>query len=590
MNQIWTIALREVTRLRGRFGGTSPLTVVILLGVLGLSGLALRQTTVLGSGLYRVGVSGDAPTLSDNRFAVLAVDPAQAATLLDQHALDVTIDGALVTSRGDNKSLYAVGALKRYLEKQELARIYATYEITRAFPLRVELNYLDLPEANAPSTAGSATPSAPNPAPTRAASTSPGASPNASPTNASDAALQEQLKQAADTGSLPEIHIDSAAGKEIIIPSLSAPPAPFAQVIIAFLYILPVTFISIFFTSSFMDEKINRRLTILLSAPITPLQIILGKILPYAIFALAATAFIAIVTHANVLLALAIFAPTTLFIFAIYLMVPLLYRTFKDTTFIAMLVTTLTTAYLVFPAMFTNTSDLAYISPLTLAVKMYRGEPFGWRQYLFPSLPMAAIFGFAMFAATRMLNEEFLMGYRPITRKIADAIYLIMAHAQPYLSVPLWSLLVIPVVYMVQIVFLAFATNLPLGMMLGGTLVASALVEEIAKSVGIVVLAEHGKVTSPRNILLLTFLSALGFLIGEKLLLLLSINFVSQASVAGALFGAGGLLVVTLVAHFTFTTIVTLLKTKAKFPYALALAAGTLVHFLYNWYLMGGLR
>ena len=108
-----------------------------------------------------------------------------------------------------------------------------------------------------------------------------------------------------------------------------------------------------------MDEKVNRRLTILLSAPVTPFQIILGKMLPYAIFALSTTVLIAKLTNANVPLALAIFAPTTLFIFAIYLLVPLFYRTFQDTTFIAMLVTTLTTAYLVFPAMFTNVNDLA---------------------------------------------------------------------------------------------------------------------------------------------------------------------------------------------------------------------------------------
>jgi len=72
-----------------------------------------------------------------------------------------------------------------------------------------------------------------------------------------------------------------------------------------------------------MDEKVNRRLTILLSAPVTPFQIILGKMLPYAIFAMVTTALIAVLTHANIWLALAIFAPTILFIFAIYLMVPL---------------------------------------------------------------------------------------------------------------------------------------------------------------------------------------------------------------------------------------------------------------------------
>jgi hypothetical protein len=539
MNQILVIAWREVTRLRKRFGGgASPLAVILLLAVLGVSAFALRDTVTLGSGLYRIGVSGDVPPIHDSRFSVVKVDLVQGKALLEKQFIDVLIDGATVTYRDDDKSQFAVRALKQYMEKQELVRVGASYPEAAAFPLRVGINYLKPDQAPSPGGAG---------------------------------------------GEVPV-----AKPEEIIIPSLTPPPAPFTQVLVALLYIMPITFISIFFTSSFMDEKVNRRLTILLSAPVTPFQIILGKMLPYAIFSLGSTVLIAILTKGKALIALAIFAPTTLFIFAIYLMVPLFYRTFKDTTFIAMFVTTLTTAYLVFPAMFTNVNDLAYISPLTLAVKMYRNEPFGWREYLFPSLPMAAIFGFAMFAGTRMLNEEFLMGYKPITRKIADAIYLMLAHIKPYLSVPMWSLLVIPGVYMTQVVLLAFATNLPLGMILGMMLITSAFVEEVVKSVGIVVLAERGVATSFRDILLLSFLSGLGFLIGEKLLLLVSISMVSQASVSGALFGAGLFLLVPLVAHFVFTAIVTLLSTKMKLPYMLALTIGTGVHFIYNWYLMRG--
>jgi ABC-type Na+ efflux pump permease subunit len=472
---------------------------------------------------------------------VIQVDAEQGKALLNQHIIDVLINGTQVLSREDHKSQYAVHALKQYMEEEELQRIGNTYTESEAFPLRVGVNYLPASQAPGQNGAGG-TPPATRP-------------------------------------------------EETIIPSLTPPPSPFAHVLVAMIYILPITFISIFFTSSFMDEKINRRLTVLLSAPVTPFQIILGKMLPYATFALSAIALIAVLTKGNVLLTLAIFLPTTLFIFAIYLMVPLFYRTFKDTTFIAMLVTTLTTAYLVAPAMFTDVSDISFISPLTLAVKMYRHEPFGWREYLFPSLPMAAIFGFAMFAGTRLLNEEFLMGYKSITRKISDAIYLIMARANPYLSVPLWSLLVIPMVYMAQIVFLAFASNLPFGMILVVTLMASALMEEIAKSVGIVVLAEHGVVgESNREILLLSFLSALGFFVGEKLLVFLSISMVSQASISSVLFGAGLSLLVPLIAHSIFTTIVTLLKTKANLLYMAALMVGTMIHFLYNWYLLGGLR
>jgi hypothetical protein len=189
-----------------------------------------------------------------------------------------------------------------------------------------------------------------------------------------------------------------------------------------------------------------------------------------------------------------------------------------------------------------------------------------------------------------MLNEEFLMGYRPLTRKLTDAIYLMMKRARPVISVTLMSLFIIPVVYLVQLVFLAIATNLPVGAMLGSTLVAAALVEEIAKSLGIVVLADHGLVRSTGHLLLLAFLSALGFLVGEKLLLLLSINTVSQASISGALFGAGGFLLIPLIAHFVFTAGVLLLNSKAKTGYPLALVVGTLLHAFYNWYLVGGLR
>jgi ABC-type Na+ efflux pump permease subunit len=540
MNQILVIAWREITRLRKRFGGgASPVAVLLLMGVVGLSAFALRDTVSLGSGFYRVGVSGDVPAIQDSRFSVVEAEVEEGRTLLEEQSIDVLIDGSQVIYREDDKSQFAVRALKQFMEKQELIRVGNSYAEADAFPLRVGVNYLN---------------------------------PNQPPSG---------NLQGGETAPITR-------PEEVIIPSLTSPPAPFTQVLVALIYILPITFISIFFTSSFMDEKVNRRLTILLSAPITPFQIILGKMLPYAIFALSTTALIAMLTKANVLLALAIFAPTTLFIFAIYLMVPLFYRTFKDTTFIAMLVTTLTTAYLVFPAMFTNVNDLAYISPLALAVKMYRNEPFGWREYLFPSLPMSAIFGFAMFAGTRLLNEEFLMGYKPITRKVADAIYLMMAHAHPYLSVPLWSLLVIPIVYLTQVIFLAFSTNLPVGMILGAVLIASAFIEEVVKSVGIVVLAERRVVSSLRDILLLSALSALGFLVGEKLLLLISISMVSQASVSGALFGAGLFLLVPLVAHFAFTATVTLLATKAKLPYMLALTLGTVVHFIYNWTLMGG--
>lgn len=541
MNQVLVIAWREITRLRKRFGGGgSPLTVLVLLGVLAFTSYTLRDSVTLGNGLYRVGVSGDVPTIRDSRFSVMEVSIEEGQILLAEKKIDLLIVGSEVFAREDDKSQFAERAMKQYMEKEELVRVGNSFAEGEAFPLRVGINYLGAEQSSAGNEA------------------------LALPTVES------------------ETTIPTTKPEEVIIPSLTPPPAPFTQVLVALIYILPITFISIFFTSSFMDEKANRRLIVLLSAPVNPFQIIFGKMLPYAVFALSTTALIAYFTNTNVPLALAIFAPTTLFIFAIYLMVPLFYRTFKDTTFISMLVTTMTTAYLVFPAMFTNSSDLAYISPLALAVKMYRNEPFGWREYLLPSLPMTAVFVFAMFAGTRLLNEEFLMGYKPITRKIGDAIYLMMAHSKPWFAVMLWSFLVIPVVYMAQVVMLAFATNLPVRLIVGAVLLAAAFIEELVKTVGIVVLAERGVIKSVREILWLSFLSSLGFLIGEKLLVFVSVSVVSEAQVSTALFQAGVFLLIPLAAHFIFVAIVNLLRIKLRFPYWLALVLGTILHVIYD--------
>jgi hypothetical protein len=77
----------------------SPIAVILLLAVVSLSAFALRDAVALGSGLYRVGVSGDAPPIEDSRFAVLKVDPSQGKALLDQHVIDVLVDGITVGVR-----------------------------------------------------------------------------------------------------------------------------------------------------------------------------------------------------------------------------------------------------------------------------------------------------------------------------------------------------------------------------------------------------------------------------------------------------------------------------------------------------------
>jgi hypothetical protein len=288
----------------------------------------------------------------------------------------------------------------------------------------------------------------------------------------------------------------------------------------------------------------------------------------------------------NVLLALAIFTPVIFFIFAIYLIVPLLYRTYKDTTFISMLAVTIITSYLIFPAMFSGVNDFSYMSPLTLAVRMYRQEPFGLKEYLFSAVPMVAIFVFILYVSARVLNEEFLVGFWPIRRKLVEAVYLALDHHRPYLSILLLSLFFIPVVYIIQLITLAISLNLPLRFALMALMLTSIFIEELAKSIGLLAIFRRQEERPFKKIIGLAFMSALGFLIGEKLLLYLSLSVVSDSAMATAMFSAG-LLLIPLIAHFIFTSLACVLHMRFHVRYSLALVAAAAVHTVYNFSLLG---
>jgi len=589
VRNILTISKREISRFRTRFTGKSSFVILGILTIcLIITYIIYHEEFALSKGLYTVGIPPDSTAITDARFNVVTLDLETGRTMLQNKAIDIYIYRNQAICRDDDRSQYAAGALKQYLERWELARIANEYSSNQAFPLRIEINHLKAPAGNLDTKTQISLSDILGLTESSAIQEPSGISEEGLPTppqpatSSTDAALRQQLDEFRSGNKLPKFKAEFASDKEIIIPSLMNPPMPLAQVVMAFLYVVPILFVSVFFTSSFMEEKTGRKLTILLSAPITPLQIILGKILPYIGYSVVAIIAITLLLKGNILLALAIFIPVMLFILSIYLMVALTYRTFRDQTFFSVLAVAVITAYLVGPAMFSGVSDLSYISPLTLAVEMYRGGSFGLTEYFLSTAPMYLIFLLALFVGKRIFNEEYFTGFKPLLTKFAEAIYLVMDRNHLYISVFLLSLFLIPIVFMVQLSSIVIASNLPLPFVFGVVLITSALVEETAKSSGIAVLLNNGIIKSLKGVLLLSFISALGFWIGEKLLLYLALSVITESVFTKAIFSTG-LLVIPLIMHFASTSIVCL--TTARFGtkyYPAAIMAGSVLHTLYN--------
>ncbi|MDD5493295.1 MAG: ABC transporter permease [Dehalococcoidia bacterium] len=593
-------------RLRARFGGKMIAAVLILLISAGVvSSLVFIQGMVLAKDFYIVGVSPGAPLIFDQRFHLVQVDPSQSGVALKSGQIDVYVTGKAAFYRADDRSQHAAGAIKKYLEKKEIARIADQYPLNQAFPLRVEVNYLKAPTENmsaaavtladivrvgqeADTPANSPTVNGGNPMEDE--NPLAGQPPAAYVPSESDELVKQQLEVSLSSRLVPEFKAEFASNKQLIVPSLMSPPIPLAQVLLAFAYILPIFFISIFFTSGFIEEKLGRKLNILLSAPVTPLQIILGKMLPYVGYSLIIVVLITLIFHGDLLLALAIFLPVILFIFAIYLGVALQYRTYRDQTFFSLVAVTVITGYLVFPAMFVGINDLSYVSPLTLAVQMFRGESFTVLQYMLAAVPMLLVFLLAITVGTRVFNEEYLMNFKPLHVKIREAIYLAMDKRHLAASAAVFSLLFIPVVFMFELAAITLSLNLPTPIALGFLIFTCVAIEETAKSVTVAVTIERGLVKTWARVILLAVVSAVFFFLGEKVLLFMSLSVISESVFTNAVF-AGNLLWIPLLLHCVCTTIVCLITWRFGIKsYPLALLAGSIVHGLYNLSVIGVLR
>jgi ABC-type Na+ efflux pump permease subunit len=603
MRNVLIIAGREIMRLRARFGGKMVAAVLILLAAAGIvSFFVYQRGMVLARDFYIVSAGSKAPLIDDQRFHVVPIleNSAGGASLKDGN-IDVFLTGTTIFTRQDSRSQYNAGALKSYLGKSELERVADVYPLNQAFPLRVEINYLKAPSgaviSSSPASladvlalparvsASEGEPAAKSQPESKIAASD--AAPRTSVPDESDAQVRQQLAGLKSQPMVPEFKAEFAPDKQLIVPSLMTPPIPLAQVLLAFAYILPIFFISIFFTSGFIEEKMGRKINILLSTPVTPFQIIIGKMLPYLAYSLMVVIAITLALRGNLLLALAIFLPVMLFIFAIYLGVALQYRTFRDQTFFSLVAVTGITGYLVFPAMFVGINDLSYISPLTLAVQMYRGVEITPFQYMLSSVPMVLVFVLAVTIGSRVFNEEYLMSFCPIQEKIREAIYFAMDRRHLALSVAVFSLLFIPVVFMAELGVIALAFSLPRALALGIVIFLCVVVEEAAKSITVAVAIERGLARRWTQVVVLAVTSAAAFFVGEKLLLFMSLKVISESIFTTAIF-ASNTLWMPLVAHTACTLAVCLISYKlGRKGYPVALLTGSIMHGLYNLSLIG---
>jgi hypothetical protein len=116
------------------------------------------------------------------------------------------------------------------------------------------------------------------------------------------------------------------------------------------------------------------------------------------------------------------------------------------------------------------------------------------------------------------------------------------------------------------------------------------IIEEIFKSLTVAVSIEHGLIKKWQQVVLLAVVSAAFFFIGEKLLLFMSLKVISESIFTAAVFASNALWI-PLAVHSACTLVVCLMTYRLGMKgYPLALLGGSLLHGIYNMYLIGAFR
>ncbi|PHQ37925.1 PrsW family intramembrane metalloprotease, partial [Halorubrum persicum] len=390
-------------------------------------------------------------------------------------------------------------------------------------------------------------------------------------------------------------------------PGSISPPFPFVSLLLAFVFLVPMNFLIQAYGSSVLDERTNRRGEPLLVTPLSPVDIVAGKTLPYVAVAALVTTAIAVAVGGGALSVIAVLPVAVTFLAATFVGA-MFARSFKELTFVTVGVSVLLTTYAFVPAIFTNVTPVALVSPLTLVVFDLQGEAVGTGEVLFSIGPMtvgaALLFGLGL----GVYREEDMFTQKPVGRKFLDALAVRLAavgqagsdraprdRLRALAPVALLTACTIPFVFVAELLAVALLFALPVTVSIPVLLVTIAFIEEVAKSVHLYAGFEREAFArTDRVAVAVGAASAVGFFLAEKATAVVQAVGLTELYVGRAAFGSvagmeglppialAGLFFAPLLLHGFATTVAAVGASRSRAYYALTLALATLIHAAYN--------
>ncbi|ADQ67367.1 ABC transporter permease [Halogeometricum borinquense DSM 11551] len=586
------------------------LVAVVLAGGIASAGM-LSGGVALDRDIYRVGVASDSPYYEPVAAAPALTPKDPDPDALKNGDLDILIDRERVFGPPvvTQKNRAALAALNDAVRRYNTAMMQQEENQTAAFPVAVSLQYVSrstsLPDgavADGGSDGGAATGdgsgTGADSSGTSAGGSSSSSSNAASGSSATDGTSTSQSGDTAADGSdgplsIPNLGgINPFSGGSSGSPAEIQPPFPFGSLMLAFAFLVPMNFVVQAYGSTMLNERINRRGELLLVAPVSPGDIVLGKTLPYLTVVLGVTAVIALAVGGG-LVSVAAVVPIGLVFLGATFVGAMFARSFKELTFVTVAVSVFLTAYTFVPAIFTQVTPIALISPLTLVVRdLQPTATVSLGAFLFSTGPFVLCGGVLFALGAGVYREEDMFTQRSVPLKFLDALDARVSRPR---DVALVSGLSIPFVFIAELLAIAVLFVLPVELTVPVLLVFVALIEEAAKSLHVYAAFEKARFErTTRTALVLGALSGFGFFVAEKFTAVAQIVGLPELTLGRAALGpagvgldigvlpAVGLLLAPLVLHVVTAGISAVGASRGKRWYAASFVGAVAVHAAYN--------
>jgi ABC-type Na+ efflux pump permease subunit len=546
---------------------------VVAVAVTAALGAALSGATVThDAGIYRIAVDEDSPyhppADEDPTFAVVEPGPTVVA---DGDAEIAVRDGELVYANS-RKGRAALAEFRSTVKTYNDARMLEEENVSAAFPVAVELEYVQRDAVGTGGGLGDGT----------------------------DGDDEDDGNETDGTGGLGdgtdgEANAPRVGGQPLLAsgqsgtPASIQPPFPLGSLLLAFLFVVPMNFVIQAYGATIMRERINRRGELLLVAPVSPSDIVAGKTLPYFL-AILGVASVTAVGVGGGPIAVAAVAPIAMLFLSATFVAAMFARSFKELTFLTVTISVTLTSYAFVPAVFTEVTPIALISPLTIVVRDLLGESTTAVEFAFSTGPLVLSSAVLFLLGTGIYREEDLFSQRPVHLKVLDAL---ASRVGGRVSVGVLTMVFIPFVLVAELLAVALLFVFPEVLSIPVLLLSVALIEEAAKSLHVFAAYDHElferRVTT--TALSIGVASGLGFFLAEKLTLvaqLVQLPAIAEGQTAFPEAAAVGtpVLVVMLLAplalHVVTASISAVGASRGPRSYLAAYGTAVVVHLVYN--------